>query len=280
MKKALGLAIVLLLVLAGCGGTPATSGSTASDSTTGTGVVVPADEDYFEWDGNIITALTDEGAAQESITIPSNCEGFSDFVFSVKENKVKSVSFAQAPTCDVKDMLSFSALEQVILPAQMTEVVDNMFSFCSNLGSIEIPAGVTRVGQFAFSDNTSLSKVTFLGDAVTKIDQYAFRGCTSLGEVNLPANLAEVGDSAFAGCTSMNSLTLPSSLKTVGLLAFADCGLEDLYVPEDLQFDTVADTSFYQVGRVLRVHVVEGSWMDLNFDNVFLDDNYYEKVYG
>lgn len=30
---------------------------------------------------------------------------------------------------------------------------------------------------------------------------------------------------------------------------------------------------------MLRVHVVEGSWMDLNFDNVFLDSNYYEKVY-
>lgn len=283
MKKTLSLALALLLLLAPLTGCQKESGESApaqnADSTQNANSAAAASGDYFEWDGNIITALTEEGARQESLVIPENCEGLSNYIFSAsaQENQVKTVTFA-GQTCDVKDFLSYSELEQVTLPAGLTEIVDNMFFFCGKLQSIEIPAGATRIGQFAFEENVSLTSVTFLGDAVTSIGQYAFSGCESLGEVTLPASLEEVGDSAFAGCVSMKSLTLPASLRSVGLLAFADCGLEDLYIPAELEFETVADTSFYQAG-MLRVHVVEGSWMDLNFDNVFLDSNYYEKVY-
>ena len=252
---------------------------TKTPSTSSTNIVVEPAEDYFEWDGNTIVALSDLGAKQPEVVIPAECEAISNFIFatSLYENVVKRVVFESPSNCNISDMLSCSELESVVLPDNLTEIVDNMFSSCAGLQSIEIPAGVTRIGQFAFSDNKSLASVSFLGDSITSIGQYAFCGCESLREVTLPQSITEVGDSAFAGCVSMGSLTLPQSLRSVGALAFANCGLTDLYIPAEVVFETVYDTSFYQ-GTILNVHVVAGSWIDEHFEEVFIDDNYYRKV--
>ncbi|MCM1438082.1 MAG: leucine-rich repeat domain-containing protein [Roseburia sp.] len=61
-----------------------------------------------------------------------------------------------------------------------------------------------------------------LGAGVTKIGDGAFKNCTALESVTLPATLTEIGDNAFynAGLTSVN---IPASVKTVGGNAFSDC---------------------------------------------------------
>ena len=42
-----------------------------------------ANEAYFEWDGNLICGLSEEGKRQTSIVIPKKCEGFIG-LFSLK----------------------------------------------------------------------------------------------------------------------------------------------------------------------------------------------------
>lgn len=65
-RKLIGLIVALLMIisLSACGGNEGgNTGKTESNNPV-------SNEEYFEWDGNIIIALTDEGAKQKNIVIP------------------------------------------------------------------------------------------------------------------------------------------------------------------------------------------------------------------
>ena len=60
------------------------------------------------------------------------------------------------------------------------------FNACSSLTSINIPSGVTTIGNNAFYVCASLTSVT-IPDSVTSIDNYAFRSCDSLTSITVKA---------------------------------------------------------------------------------------------
>ena len=62
-----------------------------------------------------------------------------------------------------------------------------------------IPAGVTKIGERAFSGCEALSSVV-IPDSVTEIGKDAFYGCKSLASVVIPDSVMAIGDSAFKGC--------------------------------------------------------------------------------
>ncbi|EIC02768.1 leucine-rich repeat domain-containing protein, partial [Treponema saccharophilum] len=65
--------------------------------------------------------------------------------------------------------------------------------------SVVIPAGVTEIGYEAFSYCKALASVV-IPDSVTEIGKAAFRGCESLASVVIPESVMAIGDSAFKGC--------------------------------------------------------------------------------
>ncbi len=74
----------------------------------------------------------------------------------------------------------------------------------SEITSVSIPSGVTRIGQMAFSDCTKLTSVS-LPSTLTGIGDCAFDGCSSLNTVTIPESVTDIGDDAFDGC---NNLTI------------------------------------------------------------------------
>ncbi len=84
---------------------------------------------------------------------------------------------------------------------------------------VVIKDGVTRVGDFAFSDIKSIKSVT-LADSVTSIGEFAFHNC-SIRTVKFPKSLNKIGDNAFSG-NSFRSLTIPGKVKTYGEFCFAN----------------------------------------------------------
>lgn len=57
-------------------------------------VVVQGAESNFEWDGNLIVGLTEEGCRAKELVIPERCEGFGGSIFIGKDNAVETVSFS------------------------------------------------------------------------------------------------------------------------------------------------------------------------------------------
>ena len=93
---------------------------------------------------------------------------------------------------------------------------------CSGLTSVDIPDGVTSIGNGAFEICHSLTSIT-IPDSVTSIGNSAFDSCDSLTSVTIPDSVTSIGDSAFEFCYSLNSITIPDSVTSIGNGAFYRC---------------------------------------------------------
>ncbi len=67
---------------------------------------------------------------------------------------------------------------------------------------VEIPQGVTAIGQRAFFNNNTVSEI-ILPEGLLSIETSAFYGCTRLKKIELPATLSQVDSQAFSMCTSL-----------------------------------------------------------------------------
>lgn len=105
----------------------------------------------------------------------------------------------------------------------------------SNVKSVNIPEGISRVSAYAFSRCIELEEVT-LPNSITEIDEGAFLGCKKLSKVNIPASVEKIDNSAFAGCNSLPEiLNLPEGLKSIGLDAYKQCtSLKKVTIPKSV----------------------------------------------
>ena len=68
---------------------------------------------------------------------------------------------------------------------------------------IEIPNGVTSIGNYAFYNYDSLTSVT-IGNGVTSIGEDAFRSCGSLTSVTIGNGVTRIGKDAFKSCWKLS----------------------------------------------------------------------------
>ena len=87
---------------------------------------------------------------------------------------------------------------------------------------IIIGDGVTTIGEFAFTNCSTLTSVT-IPNSVTEIGEFAFNNCSALTSVTIPNSVTTIGDYAFSGCSSLTSVTIPNSVTTIGGWAFTFC---------------------------------------------------------
>ncbi|MCR5124063.1 MAG: leucine-rich repeat domain-containing protein [Treponema sp.] len=103
-------------------------------------------------------------------------------------------------------------------------IEDNIVQKCldDKVVSIEIPIGVTEIGELAFRDCKSLASVV-IPNSVSKIDDDAFYDCTSLSVLKIPESVIEIGKDVFRKCSSLTSVDIPNSVEKIGDNAFEDC---------------------------------------------------------
>ena len=145
-----------------------------------------------------------------------------------------------------------SSLASMAIPASVTSIADNAFFGCDSLRGLSVsnenqhysskngfllskdgrtlirgidddevttPAGVTEIGENAFSGFSSLTRVA-IPEGVAKIREGAFFECSSLTRVTISEGVSEIGEGAFYGCSSLTSVTIPASVTSIGDWAF------------------------------------------------------------
>lgn len=224
-------------------------------------------EEFFEWEGNEIKGLTEEGKKQKEIVIPARCEGLQGFPFH--DTEVESVRFESDKDIPLNAALSLSNLKTIELPAELTVIGDQEFWYCEALEQITIPGKVKSIGTFAFQQCTALKEVRVEGESLTTIGNYVFDLCPSLERMNLPDSVTDIGKSVFENRRGMKGeLTLPKSIKRIGDKAFLNTEITDVYIPEEVELEEIHELSFGAADISVTAHIKQGSWCDQNFDTV------------
>ena len=79
------------------------------------------------------------------------------------------------------------------------------FYDCSGLTSLNLPAGITSIGNQAFQFCSGLTSLT-LPTGITWIGSDAFCNCSGLTSLNLPAGITKIYDFAFNDCRGLTSI--------------------------------------------------------------------------
>lgn len=117
------------------------------------------------------------------------------------------------------------------------------FSYRSSLKKLVLSEGITHIGNYAFTlETTAETRYFFSGelvlpDSLRTIGEYAFKGASGFyGTLVLPDGLTGIGNSAFYECTGFaGSLTLPDSVTDVGSSAFRGCrGFQSLQLSSSM----------------------------------------------
>lgn len=128
-----------------------------------------------------------------------------------------------------------SQIKTVIIEAGVTTIGNGAFSGCSNLSSITIPDSVNEIQNEAFQNCSSLSNIQ-LPDGISTIYPTTFTHCVSLTSINIPSSVITIGANAFFNCTSLTSITIPDSVTKLGDSAFAGCtSLTSITIPESVE---------------------------------------------
>ena len=98
----------------------------------------------------------------------------------------------------------------------VTDGVVSLGNSCN--GIVVIPAGVTSIGDDAFS-SSGITSITIPSTA-TSIRENAFKWAFSLTSITIPSSVTSIGLSAFASATSLTNITIPSSVTSIGAGAF------------------------------------------------------------
>ena len=155
-----------------------------------------------------------------------------------------------------------------------------VFSDCTALKSIEIPASVETIEAAAFMGCSSLATVTFEKGSQLKTigggyysSSYsyyygAFADCTALTSIEIPASVETIEAAAFMRCSKLATVTFEkgSQLKTIGgdysssyyYGVFSDCtALKSIEIPASVE--TIEATAFKGCSSLATVTFEKGS---------------------
>ncbi|MEI3376534.1 MAG: leucine-rich repeat protein [Coriobacteriales bacterium] len=102
----------------------------------------------------------------------------------------------------------------------ITAIGDGFLYDSTQTESVELPAGLQRIGASAFCNCRKLAEVE-IPATVSMIDSSAFENCESLTRIVIPDN-ARLGESVFRGCTGLREAIIGSNV-VGGTGAFIAC---------------------------------------------------------
>ena len=128
----------------------------------------------------------------------------------------------------------YKTAETYTVPESVTEIVDYAFAYSTFLKKIELPDGLNKIGEYAFS-NSGLVSVVIPG-SVDSISKRVFGDCIELRSVTIMQGVSEIQDSAFVFCTSLESIGLPDSIKYIAPYSFFSCKkLTSIKIPNKVE---------------------------------------------
>lgn len=184
-------------------------------------------------------------------------------------------------------MRNNSYMQNIVFPESLEEIGAGAFTSC-NLTSVNIPAGVKKIGNLAFTANSYLTefkvadgnqnyavfgkhlctkdgKTLVVGiidfsitipASVENVEGYAFYQSNRLRTLDL-SNVKHIGPAAFYRCTQLNSVDFGDNVETIGRDAFMSCSsLASVALPSTTR--EIGDQCFMQCANLTQLKLNEG----------------------
>ncbi len=113
---------------------------------------------------------------------------------------------------------------EVVVAQGCRRVAPHAFEFEKYLEHVDLPEGLSEIGERAFAESTLRSFRS--PKSLQTICYEAFAGCQSLGEVLLADGLRVIKGRVFAECSACPNVLVPASVVHVGRKAFEDTDLQ------------------------------------------------------
>lgn len=183
-------------------------------------------------------------------------------VYSIADSETNTIYLPDSLTAENFSCKGASNLCEIRLPAGMHTLRDGMFDGCTWLETLNMPQGVTEIGNRTFGGCKSLDvelppqlerigdkafyrsgiKNAILPDTVRSIGSGAFEQTRSMVSATLPTTITAVPERMFYA-SYVERVSLPVGLQSIGKAAFFNCmHLTDLQLPEGLI--TIEDSAF------------------------------------
>lgn len=114
---------------------------------------------------------------------------------------------------------------------QVMQVAPAAFFGCTEVTSIELPSGITTLGEAAFYQCSAINSFN-IPTTVTTIGEGAFSYCENLQEILIPKNVSSIGTDAFAECGNLTLVTVEWTTPiTINEDCFSNAANATLFVP-------------------------------------------------
>ncbi|MDE6008689.1 MAG: leucine-rich repeat domain-containing protein [Muribaculaceae bacterium] len=192
------------------------------------------------------------GCKFSSVSLPSSLTKVEEGAF--QNTTITSIRFYKPKSSLVLEFRTFRGckkLTSVDIPSGVSKMGQAIFADCTALTSVSLPATISTVPSMGFEDCTALRTVN-IAEGITKIDFDAFAG-SGIENMTLPSTIKTISQGAFSG-SSIRSISLPQSLKTLSYMAFSGCkNLTSISVPSNVT--NIESGAFYACSSLASVYI-------------------------
>ena len=143
-------------------------------------------------------------------------------------------------------------IASIKINAGITKVGDNAFNGCITATSVSLPYGLTEIGENAFT-NCAFSYIS-LQETITTIGAKAFKYCKQLGSIDL-SHVTTIGASAFEG-SGLTSVTIGANVTTIEDMTFADCEkLEQVSISSNGKLTAIKGFAFLNCEKLTSITI-------------------------
>ncbi len=191
-------------------------------------------------DGRLVYAPK---ATEGAYTIPSGVTAIGAYAFAQASGVTEVTIPAWVTKVEAYAFYGIANLQKVTFATSTTDfgsvtIGEHAFDGCTALATVDYQDGVkiVEIGAYAFANIKALQTLE-IPATVTKVGDYAFSGCSArYATIADGENAITFGTGVYANCTNLYSITLPARVTALPEGAFGGCtSLRDVKVDENNQ---------------------------------------------